>query len=117
MSLNKQFVLDESSTKKQGIDDMSSFVHAFYNVTSSVLQEKEKKHSRSFQPIFREGLKRRARSQGSRGRERTLGTRLIVFSHDFMEAILVPKTIKWRSCWCAKSVLCMVTDHASKDVQ
>ena len=43
MSLNKQFVLDESATKKQGIDEMSSFVHAFYNVTSSVLQEKEKK--------------------------------------------------------------------------
>ena len=97
MSLNKQFVLGESATKKQGIDEMSSFVHAFYNVTSSVLQEKEKKHSPSFQPIFR-GLKRRARSQGSRGKESILGTRLIVSSRDVMAATLVPKTIKRRSC-------------------
>ena len=100
MSLNKQFVLGESATKKQGIDEMPSFVHAFYNVTSSVLQEKEKKHSPSFQAIFR-GLQctysthqPRGRSQGCRGTERTLGTRLIVFAHDVMSAILVSQNSK-----------------------
>ena len=96
MSLNKQFVLGESTTKEQGIDEMSSFVHAFYNVTSSVLQEKEKKHSPSLQAILREGFKYTYRTRQSRGRsqgcwdaERTLGMRLIVFAHEVTAAILV----------------------------
>ena len=99
MSLNKQFVLGEATTKEQGIDEMPSFVHAFYNVASSVLQEKES--GPSFQAIFREGLKctyrtrqSRGRSQGCRGTERTLGTRLIVYSNDVTAAILVSRNTK-----------------------
>ena len=52
VSLNKQFVLGKSATKKQGIDWMPSFIHTFYNVTSSVLQENSATQLKWIEPIF-----------------------------------------------------------------
>lgn len=96
MSLNKQFVLGKSATEEQCIDWMPSFIHTFYNVTSSVLQENSATQLKWIEPIFRhfnqyfekfwnvtilhETPKNgQLRSRGSRCKERKLGTRLIVF--------------------------------------
>ena len=52
VSLNEQFVLGKSATKKQGIDWMPSFIHTFYNMTSSVLQENSATQLKWIEPIF-----------------------------------------------------------------